>query len=289
MIRILYILLSVLCFDCVAQHNDSLSRLKKLYESELTENNFEELKHTLQNVTDSDLENESDSLKYIYYYCNAIYLDVVGGNQDKELECLEKSIDLRRAKLGIHHYEYLELMLAYGILLEEISQDDAIIVYEKLLVDGIYAFLLDKVNTMRSYGMAMNGLARLYEKKGYEKQLIDLYRWSFDLLKSNYVKGDATSYYSLYMLSAYFYGKGRYMEAVEEMNKVLSYIEQNEGKVCAAYIQALNYKAGCFVACGDWIKARDCYVQSKHLQMELNGSVLEETLQYIDTLENLIE
>lgn len=63
MIRILYILLSVLCFDCVAQHNDSLYRLKKLYESGLTENNFEELKHTLQNITDSDLENEAQKSK----------------------------------------------------------------------------------------------------------------------------------------------------------------------------------------------------------------------------------
>lgn len=54
----------------------------------------------------------------------------------------------------------------------------------------------------------------LYEVKGYEDQLISLYRESFNLLSANYQAGDATSYIGLYQLSSYYAQHERYEEAI---------------------------------------------------------------------------
>jgi len=115
--------------------------------------------------------------------------------------------------------------------LEDTDPDAAIPLYERALVVGMYPFYLktDDDAAKRSFGNALWNLANLYEAKGYEDQLISLYRESFDLLSTNYQAGDASSYIGLYSLASYYGQQNRYAEAISTINEVLAYIEAHRG------------------------------------------------------------
>jgi len=148
--------------------------------------------------------------------------------------------------------------------LEDTDPDAAIPLYERALVVGMYPFYLktDDDAAKQSFGKAMWSLANIYEAKGYEDQLISLYRESFNLLSPYYQAGDVLSYIGLYQLASYYGQHNRYAEAISTINEVLAYIEANEGRNCSGYIHALCSQAFFYAQSGDLQQAIFQYKES---------------------------
>ena len=257
----------LLCLPMQAQQTDVATKLQQAYRILSWGSDFETAENLLSGIAKSDIVNESDATKYLFYYCNAGLMDMKEVQSEAKTDYIRKAISLREQSLGIHDSEYIELLCALATELEESDPDAAIPLYERAMVVGMYPFYLktDDDAAKQAFGRAMWNLAHLYEVKGYEDQLISLYRESFDLLSADYKADDATSYIGLYSLASYYGQHNRYDEAISTINEVLAYIEANEGRNCSGYINALYLQASFYGQKGDLQQAISQYEENIQL------------------------
>lgn len=270
---ILLFLCCLLCVPTHAQQTDVASKLQQAYRILSWDGDFKTAENLLADITESDVVEQSDTTKYLFYYCNAGLMDMKEVQSETKTNYIRKAIALREQSLGIHDSEYIELLCALATELEDADPDAAIPLYEQALVVGMYPFYLkiDDDAAKQAFGRAMWNLAHLYEVKGYEDQLISLYRESFNVLSANYQAGDATSYIGLYQLSSYYAQHERYKEAISTINEVLAYIEANEGRNCSGYISASYMLASFYAQSGDLQQAISRYKENIQLTYDTFG------------------
>lgn len=264
---ILLFLCCLLCIPTHAQQTDVASNLQQAYRILSWGSDFDAAENILSGITESDVAKQSDTTKYLFYYCNAGLMDMKEVQSEVKTDYIRKAISLREQSLGIHDSEYIELLCALATELEDADPDAAIPLYERAMVVGMYPFYLktDDDAAKQALGRAMWNLAYLYEVKGYEDQLISLYRDSFDLLSADYKANDATSYIGLYLLASYYGRHNRYDDAISTINEVLAYIEANEGRKCSGYINALYLQASFYGQKGDLLQAISQYEENIQL------------------------
>lgn len=189
---------------------------------------------------------QNDTLKFQYYYLKAGLIDVPSEYGDEynsamieRRKCVEIAISLLELSLNVHCSQYLELLaqMADYYKLIDGDVDKAIIAYEKALVVGMYPQALGDEATNYWYGNIVWQLASLYEQKGYEKQLISLYKSVDKVLPVN---GDVPQYMGYFLLAAYYDKHERYLEAMETNKLILSMVEAKEGKESVNYVQTLK-------------------------------------------------
>jgi|GEM_PF-4596492 len=264
---ILLFLCCLLCIPIHAQQAEVAFKLQQAYRILSWGSNFDTAENILSGITESDVAEQSDTTKYMFYYCNAGLMDMKEVQSEVKTDYIRKAISLREQSLGIHDSEYIELLCALATELEDADPDAAIPLYERAMVVGMYPFYLktDDDAAKQAFGIAMWNLARIYEIKGYEDQLISLYRASFDLLSSDYKANDTTSYIGLYALASYYGQHNRYDDAISAISEVLAYIEANEGRKCSGYINTLYLQASFYGQKGDLQQAISQYEENIQL------------------------
>lgn len=270
---ILLFLCCLLSIPTQAQQAEVASNLQQAYRILNWSSDFDTAENILSGITESDVAEQSDTTKYMFYYCNAGLMDMKEIRSEVKTDYIRKALSLREQSLGIHDSEYIELLCALATELENEDPDAAILLYERALVVGMYPFYL-KTNddaAKQSFGRAMWQLAQLYEMKGYEDQLISLYRESFDLLSANYAAGDATSYIGLYALASYYEKHNDYTNAINAIKEVLAYVEANEGRNSSNYIRALPMLASFSALNGDLQQAISQYRENIQLIYDTLG------------------
>ena len=206
-----------------------------------------EARQRLEGIQESSLSSENDTIKFQYYYIKASLLDVLAGDGDTQLktvarqrELIDKALEILETRLDVHNAQYLELMAQkanyYNLLDGDI--DKAILTYEKALVVGSYprGEGMEAAAADYWYGIIFWQLANLYEKKGYEKQLVALYKSVADVMPSD---GDVPPYIGYILLGAYYDRHGKYREAADANRQALDIIEKREGKGLN-YVQTLK-------------------------------------------------
>jgi hypothetical protein len=270
---ILLFLGSLLFLPTHAQQTDIASKLQQAYRILNWGSDFETAENLLSGIMESDVAEQSDTTKYIFYYCNAGLMDIKEVQSEAKADYIRKAISLREQSLGIHDSEYIDLLCALATELEDEAPDAAIPLYERAMVVGMYPFYLktDDYAAKQVFGKAMWNLARIYEIKGYEDQLISLYRESFDLLSPNYKSDDASSYIDLYALASYYGKQNNYTDAINTIKEVLAYIETHEGHNNSNYIRTLPMLASFYTHNGDLQQAISQYEENIQLIYDTFG------------------
>jgi tetratricopeptide (TPR) repeat protein len=227
-----------------AQAESVKSRLQEVYRLIYNEDEAG-ARAALNLIPEEIISAQNDTIQYDYYYCKAALLEIPAQygdayNQALSLQqsYLEKALNLRETKLGIHHFTYIEILsqlASYYSLIEQ-DLDKAIVTYEKALVMGMYLKAQNDEATNYWYGNIFWQLASLYEIKGYDKQLISLYKSVSDILPED---SDIPPYIGYALLAAYYDRKGQYNEAIEANTNALNIIERTEGRG-VNYVQTLN-------------------------------------------------
>lgn len=273
---ILLLLCCLLGLVVNAQETDIASKLQQVYRMmdwDSDANTINTAETLLSDISEADIATQPDIVKYLFYYCNAGIMDLKEINSATKIDYLRKAIALREQSLGVHDAEYTDLLCGLATELEETDYESSVQLYERALVIGMYPFYanIDDKAAKQSFGIIMWSLARMYESKGYENQLVSLYQESFDLLSANYVAGDSSSYIGLYALATYYALKKKdYPNAINTINKVLAYIETNEGKNCLNYIDILYAKASFYFQAGDYNNAISSFKETIKLLSEEN-------------------
>lgn len=204
-----------------------------------------EARQRLEGIQESSLSSENDTIKFQYYYIKASLLDVLAGDGDTQLktvarqrELIDKALEILETGLDVHNAQYLELMAQkanyYNLLDGDI--DKAILTYERALVVGSYLRGEGAEEVDYWYGNIFWQLANLYEQKGYEKQLVALYKSMADVMPSD---GDVPPYIGYILLGGYYERHGKYREAADANRQALDIIEKREGKGLN-YVQTLK-------------------------------------------------
>lgn len=204
-----------------------------------------EARQRLDGIPESSLSSENDTIKFQYYYIKASLLDVLAGDGDTQLKTvaeqralIDKALEILETRLDVHNAQYMELMAQkanyYNLLDGDI--DKAILTYEKALVVGSYPRGVGMEAVDYWYGIIFWQLANLYEQKGYEKQLVALYKSVADVMPSD---GDVPPYIGYILLGTYYERHGKYMEAADASRQALDIIEKREGKGLN-YVQTLK-------------------------------------------------
>lgn len=189
---------------------------------------------------------QNDTLQFQYYYLKADLINIPSEYGDgynsammERRKCIERALLILESSLNVHNSQYLELMyqMADSYKLFEGDVDKAIIAYEKALVIGMYPKALGDEATNYWYGNIFWQLASLYELKGYEKQLISLYKNVENTLPTD---GDIPQYMGYILLAAYYDKHGRYLDALEANRHILSMVEAKEGTQGVNYVQTLK-------------------------------------------------
>ena len=299
----IFLFLSCLfCLSIQAQQADIASKLYRAYQVFLWENDIDTVEMLVNGISENDLSMQPDSTRYHFYICNIGIMD--RNEQPTNIDYVQKALTIREQLIGVHDSEYIDLLCGLAMSYEDDDVDLAIQLYERAMVVGMYPFYLkmDDDAAKQAFGRAMWSLANLYEAKGYEDQLISLYRESFDLLSTDYKPDDATSYIGLYALASYYGQHNRYDEAISTIGEVLAYIEANEGRNCSGYINALYLQASFYGQKGDLQQAISQYEENIQLiynafgrydeNLDSNYGNLFATLldaQQIDKAYNLLE
>lgn len=270
---ILLFLCSLLFLTTHAQQTYIASKLQQAYRILNWGSDFETAENLLSGIMESDVAEQSDTTKYIFYYCNAGLMDIKEVQSEAKADYIRKAISLREQSLGIHDSEYIDLLCALATELEDEAPDAAIPLYERAMVVGMYPFYLktDDYAAKQAFGKAMWNLARIYEIKGYEDQLISLYRESFELLSPNYKSDDASSYIGLYALASYYGKQNNYTDAINTIKEVLAYIEIHEGRNNSNYIRTLPMLASFYTHNGDLQQAISQYEENIQLIYDTFG------------------
>lgn len=240
--RILFCVIFSL-FSCVtySQQQDMRSIFHEMLDAS-TNKEMEQIFQKVKKIPISVVESENDSTKYLYHYCYAAGLDATNGDKEEKLNHIKTAITLRETKIGIFSSEYLELLWAFANNVEESDLDQAIGLYEKALVKGHFLFLNYRTSSSvrHWYGQCLTNLGYCYQMKGYKKEVVQVYRAGFDLLKEDYDKDDASSYLPLYLLSSFYREKQKdYKQAISVMNEVREYISKHEGEKNKRYADCL--------------------------------------------------
>lgn len=145
--------------------NDISQRLNHI----LVSKDIEACKKIMQQITDADISQMSDTTLLEYYYLAA--WNAYENNQMKEkIDYLLKVKTLCENKLGIHNqpFIYFEILKALGETYEELGKDDeALLWYEEGLVKGI-SYLQTTNKTLNGYFKEIrNNAANILEKKGH--------------------------------------------------------------------------------------------------------------------------
>ena len=252
---ILLLLCCLLGLVVNAQETDIASKLQQVYRMlsyDSDANVINAAETLLSDISEANVATQPDLVKYLFYYCNAGIMDLKGISSTTKIDFLRKAIALREQSLGVHHAEYTGLLYGLAIELEETDEESAIQLYERALVVGMYPFYakIDDKSAKHYFGLVMSGLASIYEKKGYEKQLISLYDGAFDLLSSNYIEGSLRPDVPLYLLASYYEKKKDFVNAIRTTNRTLTYIKNSAG--CnSTYIDHLHLQASLYEQSGD--------------------------------------
>ena len=228
-----------------AQQTSLGNQLKDFHDAYWSQENFDmsPVESYLRTISEKDIEEASDSTRYYYHY----WMGSIYAKQEKvdlEREHLKKSIAIRESSVGILDPEYIELLWELGSISEEIDVDKSIAYYQKALVIGqtiLYNKEVSPYNNafmQNTYGMVLGDLARMYEKKNWKDRVVGLYESAFSFRSQFYDKDDANCYVDMYGLAGYYRERKEYDKAVETMQKVVNYINNNGGYGTNSYVNA---------------------------------------------------
>ena len=244
--QISVLLVFITCFVASFAQQSSLgNQLKYFHDAYWSQENFDmsPVESYLKTISERDIEDASDSTKYYYHY----WMGSICANQEKvdlEREHLKKAIAIRENSVGILDPEYIELLWELGSISEEIDVDKSIAYYQKALVIGqtiLYHKDVPPYNNsfmQNTYGMVLGDLARMYEKKNWKDRVAGLYESAFSFRSQFYDKDDASCYVDMYGLAGYYRERKEYDKAVETMQKVVNYINNNGGYGTNSYVNA---------------------------------------------------
>lgn len=226
---------------------------------------------------------QNDTLQFQYYYLKADLINIPSEYGDgynsamiERRNCIERALSILESSLNVHNSQYLELMyqMADYYKLFDGDVDKAIIAYEKALVIGMYPKSSGDEATNYWYGNIFWQLASLYELKGYEKQLISLYKNVENILPPD---GDIPQYIGYILLAAYYDKHERYLDAMEANKHVLSMVEAKEGKQSVNYVQTLKSIGSNQLKAGLYEQSIDTFLMAISIAEE-NTSCSEELL-----------
>lgn len=269
----LLILLAVSNCTLHSQVRNTKELLLRMYHAESDEACIKAF-HSIQDISEENLDVEDDTTKYLYHYCYASGLELVNGDKAAKIQHINKALQIRETKLGIFSSEYLELHWALANELENTDVDKAIYVYEEALIKGQYLFLQAKNNpsVRHWYGQCLTGLAHCFETKKYNKQVDQAYRAAFSLLKDQYDKEDASSYLPLYLLSSYYGCQCKdYDKSISVMKEVMQYIKEHEGEANKKYAGCLYSVAADLGKQKNYNKAIEYYTQAINILKTCNS------------------
>lgn len=268
----LFVAFSVICVIVKSQSDNVCTLLEKAYsEDEATRNEI------LSHLSEEDVLKESDSVKYLFYYCQVAWMIETEQNSDLNSEYIDKAITLREKSIGILSSQYLELLWCKAINIEEKDTEEAISICQKALVTGESLVRKEDEAAIYWYGSIVEELASLYEQKGYESQLVSLYNLSFDLLSDYYYDEDkAIALSPLILLETYYFNHNRLDEANETTERLIDFLYEKGDTGSAYYAQALYAKGNVLGKCKQVNEAVRCY--SKGMDILNASSVTDDEL-----------
>lgn len=233
----------MVCAIANAQNPDIRLQLQRAYELGW-DDDMEGAEAILSNISEEDILAEDDSTKYLFYYCKLSTSSPEEPISELISQYIDKAITLRETSIGIYSSEYLELLWVKGDYYELRGDvEQAIRTYEKGIVTGQSLLSSGDMASRYWFGTIMTDLGRLYEQKGYERELIALYNNSFNLLADYYDEDEVSTLVPLTSLGTYYYMQGKYEEALETYNRQLEFITANGGQGTRGHTDCLYFKA----------------------------------------------
>ena len=195
---------------------------------------IEAAKNIITSIDESLVKTLPDSSRFNYHYACA---GIASANEDKNgvIHHLQETKHLCESSIGIRQVVYLEIMNALASAYEDKDDlDSALAIYQEGIVKGLP--IRNWEGAMVEFGNLNSGLASLYEKKGWLKEVPDMWRNAWDFWPKEDASFKTYNVYPLFMLSNYYERQGEYSKALEINKEMydysLSYVGQTDSIWC---------------------------------------------------------
>lgn len=219
-----------LCILCAVYLFAQQSVNDKIYDA-LNEgfSDMAKTKSIIETINESVVATLPDSSRFNYHYVCAM---IASEEDDYEgtIRHLQEAKQLCETSMGIRKIVYVEIMNALASAYEDKGDlDNALAIYQEGIVKNLS---IRNSEGVKQYFAFLNlGLASVYEKKGWHKEVPEMWRNAWDFWeKEDSVSGlensvsDINDVFPLYALTAYYIRRKEYDKAFEINKEMYDYV-----------------------------------------------------------------
>lgn len=245
----LAIILPILAFTFICEAQNSMpKRLKTFIDNcKLTSIvDFEIGLEIYSQITKADVTQFSDSAKFYYHELAAILNSpLVEYNHPDTLNSVDESIyhlleakSLCETKLGIHSFDYMDIMGCLGQTYIELEKyDDALAIYQEGIIKS-----LQKCSDKKLLGDLIMGVSECYERLGWFDEIPEHLWGTWENFWPKDEPLGVYAYWPLWKLENFYYRYGMYERALYVSQRIEEFIISREGNNSPELCQSLYMK-----------------------------------------------
>lgn len=176
----------------------------------------------IETIDESVVETLPDSSRFDYHYVCA---GIAYAEEDYEriIRHLQEAKQLSETFMGIREVVYLEIMATLASTYKNNGDlDNALAIYQEGIVKCLP--IRNWEGAKEYFGQLNSGLAFVYEEKGWQKEVPNLWRGAWDFWEKESSTFELYNIFPLYMLSDYYIRKGEYDKALEINREISDYV-----------------------------------------------------------------
>ena len=194
-------------------------------------------------ITDSDIEQLSDSALFEYHYLGG-YLNSEIPNHKKAIFHLLEAKRLCDTSRGTHSGEYMEIMRGLGDEYIELGQyEDALEIFEEGIVKSMYM----RNAASRDFGNLIIGVQDCYELLGWFNEIPTHLLDAWHFWNKDETPLVTYTYYPLWSLAQFYWRYGMYDKALSVNDQIESFIKSKGGNNHPELSHALYMKGNLLV------------------------------------------
>ena len=194
-------------------------------------------------ISITDIQQLPDSSLFNYHYLGGWYNSEIS-NHEKAIEHCMKAKRLCESQLGIHNYEYVELMEAIGREYIELGKyDDALAIYE----EGIVKSYNGRMSVTVPYCNLLIGIVNCLEFKGWFNEIPNHLSDAWSFWYKDETPLVTYTYFPLWRLEQFYKRYGMYDKAISVSQLIEDFIKTKGGNTHPELAEALWWKGNILV------------------------------------------